>query len=623
MCGIAGILQFNQQPVNPNVLTDMGRSIIHRGPDDHGIWHNNIIGFAHQRLSVIDTSNSGHQPMHSADGNYSIVYNGEIYNHEEFKDELIAKGFVFHSSSDTEVLLYLYIAYGAAMLHRLNGMFAFAIWDHRKHELFVCRDRVGVKPLHYYKDGERFCFASEPKAIFAAGVSKSINLQNINEWLMYRHVAGEETLLKNIQKLLPGHYAVVKPNGAFETTRWWNLSERIANHAPIQNPYQWFESTFHSSVKYRMVADVPVGVLLSGGLDSSSIAASLKHSGFNDIHTFNVGFNNYENDETPMARKFSDSLGFHFHGMTVEKSQLFQSVIQSTIQYDEPLVHLNDPQILAISGVAKNHVKALLSGEGADEFLGGYVRYKVFRFLRYRGIMSSLLSLTPGRFKNGRLKKLERYLAHGEMSQLIMSNGSNYFESDFKEIGLPHLAIQNPYRMNIIEEAARTYPNNPSRQLLYYDQHTYLQSLNDRNDRATMGSSIECREPFMDYRLMEGLGTLDTKYLLKGAKGKHILLETMRKFLPQYITQYKKVGFSVPWMSLIQESEELSDEYQQFLSSDVFEMIGLPNEAKTKLLYFAKHKVDNYNQLLLQLFFMFIWQKYYLGHHSSQLLHAV
>lgn len=622
MCGIAGILQFNQQHLDPNLLTEMGRSIVHRGPDDHGIWHHNIIGFAHQRLSIIDTSKSGHQPMHSADGNYSIVYNGEIYNHEEFKDELKAKGFVFHSSSDTEVLLNLFIAYGPSMLHRLNGMFAFAIWDHRKNELFVCRDRVGVKPLYYYIDKHRFCFASEPKAIFAAGVDKSINLQNINEWLMYRHVAGEETLLSNIQKILPGHYAVVKPDGSLKTTRWWNLSERIANHAPINDPYKWFESTFHSSVKYRMVADVPVGVLLSGGLDSSSIAASLKHSGFKDIHTFNVGFNNYENDETPIARKFSDSLGFHFHGMHLEKSQLFQSVIQSTIQYDEPLVHLNDPQILAISGMAKNHVKALLSGEGADEFMGGYVRYKVFRFLRYRGMMSSLLALTPNSLKNSRVKKLERYLAHGEISQLIMSNGSNYFESDFMEIGLPHLAIQNPYRNSIIEEATHTYPNNPSRQLLYYDQHTYLQSLNDRNDRATMGASIECREPFMDYRLMEGLGTLDSNYLLKGAKGKHILLETMRKLLPEYITQYKKVGFSVPWMSLIQESEELSDEYQQFLSSDVFEMIGLPNEAKIKLLNFAKHKVDNYNQLLLQLFFMFIWQKYYLGHHSTQ-LHAV
>jgi asparagine synthase (glutamine-hydrolysing) len=616
MCGIAGILQFNKQNVDPILLHNMGQAIEHRGPDDQGIWHDEIIGFAHRRLSIIDTSRSGHQPMHSADGYYSIVYNGEIYNHSEFKTDLSAKGFVFHSQSDTEVLLNLYIAYGPAMLHKLNGMFAFAIWDHRKNELFVCRDRVGVKPLYYLKDQARFCFASEPKAIFAAGATKSINLNNINEWLLYRHVAGDETLLNGIKKILPGHYAIVKPDGSVETTRWWNLSERIANHAPIQNPYEWFDSTFQSSVKYRMVADVPVGILLSGGLDSSSIAASLKRSGFNNIHTFNVGFNNYQNDEAHIARKFSDSLGFHFHGIHVEKTQLFQSVIQSTIQYDEPLVHMNDPQILAISKEARNHVKALLSGEGADELLGGYVRYKVFRFLRYRGMMTALLSLTPDRFKNARLKKLERYLAHGEISKLILSNSANYFESDFKEIGLANIDIQNPYRNNVIVEASHTYPDNAARQLLYYDQHTYLQSLNDRNDRATMGSSIECREPFMDYRLVEGLGTLDSKYLLKGAKGKYILMHSMQKYLPNYITQFKKVGFSVPWLALIQQSEELSDEYQQFLLSDVFEMIGLPNEMKTKLLFFAKHKVENYNQLLLQLFFMFIWQKYYLGHHS-------
>ncbi|MES2559926.1 MAG: asparagine synthase (glutamine-hydrolyzing) [Bacteroidota bacterium] len=623
MCGISGILQFNNQHIDPALLIAMSQAIEHRGPDDRGVWHHQSIGFAHQRLSIIDTSTSGHQPMHSDDGNYTIVYNGEIYNHQEFKDELIARGFTFRSSSDTEVLLYLYITYGAEMLHRLNGMFAFAIWDHRKNELFICRDRVGVKPLYYYKDLNRFCFASEPKAIFAAGIEKSMNLQNINEWLMYRYVSGTETLLKNIQKLLPGHYAIVKRDGSMTTTRWWNLSERINNHAAIPNPEEWFEETFHSSVKYRMVADVPVGVLLSGGLDSSSIAASLRHSGFENIHTFNVGFRNYENDETSIARKFSESLGFKFHGIHVEKTALFQSVIQSTIQYDEPLVHLNDPQILAISGVARNHVKALLSGEGADEILGGYVRYKVFRFIRYRGIMTSLLAITPERFKNTRIKKLERYLAHGTISELIMSNGANYFESDFSNIGLPHLSFPNHYRNDIITEASRLYPNNPERQLLYYDQHTYLQSLNDRNDRATMGASIECREPFMDYRLIEGVGTLDSKNLLRGAKGKHILLQTMRKHLPEYITQYKKVGFSVPWMSLIEESEELSYEYNQFLTSDVFEMIGLPSEATSKLLYFAKHKEANYNQLLLQLFFMYIWQKYYLGYHSNSFGHVV
>ncbi|MES2780128.1 MAG: asparagine synthase (glutamine-hydrolyzing) [Bacteroidota bacterium] len=616
MCGIAGILQFDRQHIIPDVLRNMGQSIAHRGPDDHGIWHKEIIGFAHQRLSIIDTSANGHQPMHSPDGNFTIVYNGEIYNHQDFRTELQAKGFVFHSSSDTEVVLYLYIAYGAEMLHRLNGMFAFAIWDHRKQELFVCRDRVGVKPLYYYKDVDRFCFASEPKAIFAVGVTKQIHQSNINEWLMYRYVAGAETLLKNIYKLLPGHYAIVKPDQSIITTRWWNLSERIANHAGIRNPIEWFESTFHSSVAYRMVADVPVGILLSGGIDSSSIAASLKHSGFDNIHTFNVGFRNYNNDESTIAKNLSDSLGYNFHGIHVEKKELFQSVIQSTIQYDEPLVHLNDPQILAIAGVARKHVKALLSGEGADELLGGYVRYKVFKYIQYRGVIKSLLALTPNRFKNTRIKKLERYLAHGRIRELIMSNASNYFESDFREMGLPHLSISNSYRTDIITEAAKTYPDDPSRQLLYYDQHTYLQSLNDRNDRATMGASIECRDPFMDFRLMEGLGTLDKKYLLKGVKGKYILMQSMSKYLPSYITQHEKVGFSVPWTSLIKESEELSDEYQQFLSSDTFEMIGLSAETKNQLLYFAKHNVENYNQLLLQLFFMFLWQKYYLGYHS-------
>lgn len=615
MCGIAGILTFNKQPIQQHVLEQMGSAIAHRGPDDHGYWINQSIGFVHQRLAIIDMSEAGHQPMHSDDRRYTIVYNGELYNHNDFRKELQAKGFSFRSKSDTEVLLYLYICYGTDMLKRLNGMFSFAIWDELKKELFVCRDRVGVKPFYYYLDEKQFCFASEPKAIFAKGIPAQLNQANIQEWLMYRHVAGDQTLLQQIHKLLPGHYAIISPDGSFKQTRWWNLSEQILNHPTIQNPLSWFEETFHSAVSSRMIADVPVGVMLSGGIDSSSIAASLKQQQYNSIHTFNVGFRNYKHDESFIAGQFAQSLNFPFHGIDLEKTNLFQSVIQATRYYDEPLVHMNDPHILALSAEAKKYVKVLLSGEGADEFLGGYVRYKVFRYLKHKNLIKKVLAFTPERFKDTRLKKLERYLSGGSTKRLILSNGANYFDADFKALQLEGQMITNPYRENILKEAAELYPENTSRQLLYYDQHTYLQSLNDRNDRATMGSSIECREPFMDYRLMEGLGTLANQYLIKGKKGKYLLMQTMSKYFPAYILNHPKVGFSVPWNSLIKQSEELTEEYNQYLQSDVFDWIGLPEVSVKKL--FAKETSEIFDQLQLQLFFLYIWRKYYLSGYTS------
>ena len=613
MCGLAGIIHFDQQKVNEQQLTNMGNAIRHRGPDDNRIWSNGNIGFAHQRLSIIDTSSAGQQPMHSKDGRYTIVYNGELYNHLSFRSELLQKGFTFHSNSDTEVLLYLYIAYGPDVLHRLNGMFAFAIWDNLKQELFICRDRMGIKPLYYHSTRQSFYFASEPKAIFAAGVKKEIDEQNTNEWLLFRYIAGEESILKGIKKILPGCYSIIKIDGSIHTTRWYHLGNRIQQHAPITNPKQWFEETFHNAVKTRMLADVPVGILLSGGLDSSSIAASLHHSGFRNIHTFNIGFHNYIHDESTIAGNFSKQLNFPFHSIKVEGDVLFNALQTSIYHLDEPLIHTNDPQMVAISQYAKKHVSVLLSGEGADEIMGGYIRYKTFKWINYRRQISFILKYTPERFKDKRIKKLERYLKAGGLRQLIVSNASNNFECDFDALGLQYLGINNPYRANVLEEAKKTYPNNPMRQLLYYDQHTYLQSLNERNDRATMAASIECREPFQDYRLIEGIGTLGLDWLTKGKKGKHILLETMKPYLPDAITHFRKVGLAVPWMKLINENEQLSNQWNTFkhnpsLQNELLDKVNL----KPIIAQMDKGIYTEYDSLVFQYFMYHIWMNSYL-----------
>jgi asparagine synthase (glutamine-hydrolysing) len=617
MCGIAGIIHFNNTNVSDQQLMNMGKAIQHRGPDDNGIWNNGAIGFAHQRLSIIDTSTGGHQPMHSPDGQYTIVFNGEIYNHNEFRTELTQKGFQFHSTTDTEVLLYLYITYGTQMLERLNGMFAFAIWDNTKQELFICRDRMGVKPLYYSSTTDSVYFASEPKALFAAGVNKEIDQTHMNEWLLYRYIAGEHTLLKGVHKLLPGHCILVKQDGSKQFKRWYHLGEHIQQHAPITHPQSWFEETFHSAVKYRMVADVPVGLLLSGGLDSSSIAASLSLSGFKNIHTFNIAFKDSAHDESTLAGNFSNSLGFPFHRLYLENKELHHALLNAVYHLDEPLIHMNDPHLLAIANYARDHVKVLLSGEGADELMGGYVRHKTSRIFPLRQQLHFILSHTPNGWKDSRTRKLERYLNQSSTDQLILSNAANYFEGDFNQLGLDLGIIHNPYRSNVLAEAKQVYPTNTTHQLLYYDQHTYLQSLNERNDRSTMAASIECREPFQDYRLVEGIGSLDTKWLTKGQKGKYILAQSMKNILPHSILSFKKIGLSVPWMDQILESEWLKDEWEKFVEHPTLG-VQLLDKVSIKPIIGQMNKgiKTPYDSLMLQYFMFFIWKNTYFNNPS-------
>lgn len=614
MCGIAGIIDFKTEQIDSTLLKQMGDAIAHRGPDDSGIETNHHMGVVHRRLSIIDVSQAAHQPMQRRN-RYTLVYNGEIYNYTDFILELAHKGYAFYSSSDTEVLLYLYMEYGAAMLQRLNGMFAFAIWDNVKQELFVARDRMGVKPLYYHYTQHHFYFASEIKSIFAAGIRAEINENQIPEWLFYRYIAGEQTLYKGIYQLLPGHYAIVSSQGGLITKRWYRLDESIRNHSTIHRPIQWFRETFDASVKLRMVSDVPVGVLLSGGLDSTSVATSLHQSGYQNIHSFNIGFRNYRNDESTIAKQFSESINFPFHSVYASGNDLAGLVKQSIYQLDGPLVHLNDPQLLSVSLYAKQHVKVLLSGEGSDELMGGYVRYKTFKYIRFRTLLKTLIQFIPEKYTNNRIEKLKRYLHHQSINQLIAGNASNYFESDFSQLGIQHFGITNPYRAQVLHEARKLYPTNVVRQLLYYDQHTYLQSLNERNDRATMGASIECREPFQDYHLVEGLGTLSTDWLLKGKKGKHILVSAMKQDLPDYILNHRKIGLSVPWMQLIKGSEELWDEWNNFIQNPMFENELLNSlNIKPYLKKVDEHQSHLYDQLILQLFMFHLWKRTYFSH---------
>jgi asparagine synthase (glutamine-hydrolysing) len=360
-----------------------------------------------------------------------------------------------------------------------------------------------------------------------------------------------------------------------------------------------------------MISDVPVGVLLSGGVDSSSICASLHFQGYENIKTFNVGFANFVDDETLLAKEVANKYQYPFYNILVEDDDLIENTILASKTMGDTLIHQNEPQLIAISKYAKQYVKVLLSGEGADELMGGYVRYRALNFFAQRDVIKKSLKLLPEFLKSPRIKKMERYLGLQNTNEAILFNSVNNFPSEFYKLGIKSIEINNQYRVDILKEAQELYPNNIRRQTMYLDQHTYLNTLNDRNDRTTMAASIECRVPFLDYRLVEGLGTLKDEYLLRGSKGKYLLKEAYKFSLPPKVLKYRKIGFSVPWLEHISKSEALMQHWNnmdksEILNTGIFKLLNVSSIRNE----YAKGDISH-ESLLRQLFFTSLWFEYY------------
>lgn len=610
MCGINGIFHLDRRPVDEDRLVRMRDFLSHRGPDDAGLFREAHIGLGHRRLSILDLSPAGHQPYFSDDGRYVMVFNGEIYNFRDFYGELKSKGLEIRTGSDTEVLMKLFQLHGTGMLHRLNGMFAFAVWDREDQRLTLVRDRMGVKPLYYAFHDHTLFFASEQKAMFAAGVPLQMSQDGLEEYIFNRFVAGENTLYENVHRLLPGHIMTVNANGRATFGKWWDLKSEILSHPEIKNPVEWFRETFDDSVRLRMVSDAPVGVLLSGGLDSSSILASLSAQGFQDIDSFNIAFREAEHNEEHLAHSLAKKFGYGFHSLILEDEALFENLKQAAYFHGEPLMHLSEPHLLSISKLARPKVKVLLSGEGGDELMGGYYRYKP---LRYPSLLHAL-SVIGGHtsfIKNRKIEKLFRYARIGSKRDLVLYNGSNLFPEDVRKLYGVSDTPKNAYRKKIYEEARSLYPGSLRRQALYFDQHTYLCSLLDRNDRCTMGASIECREPFLDPRLIVGLGTLDDNWFFRGKKGKYIQKKAMEDRLPQDILHFRKIGLSAPWGDYLKKSPAFAEEMEAFRKSPIFELPYLSG-VNAYALTDALRKDDPYaSTAVMPLFMLHIWTRYY------------
>ncbi|HZV35610.1 MAG TPA: asparagine synthase (glutamine-hydrolyzing), partial [Verrucomicrobiae bacterium] len=377
MCGIAGKLVFdNAAKVEAADIHAMLAPMSHRGPDAQGIHLDRNVGLGHLRLSIIDLSTGG-QPMTNEDKTVWVVFNGEIYNFRQLRNRLISKGHVFHSQSDTEVIIHLYEELGPDCVRELRGMFAFAIWDARKKRLFLARDRVGIKPLYFCQTDKAFYFASELKGIIAdRNVSRQINLDALRQFFCFNYVPGEETLLKSVRKLLPGHYLMVENGRAFQREYWDLRFTQKRWYTPWEEAVHELHGLLRTAVKDHMIADVPVGVLLSGGVDSSAILSFAAGATDKTVHSFTVGFDGKEVvDERPYARLSAKKYGTEHHEISISSKDFWDFLPSYVSHMEEPVCEPPAVALYYVSKLARGHVKVLLSGEGGDEAFAGYPNY--------------------------------------------------------------------------------------------------------------------------------------------------------------------------------------------------------------------------------------------------------
>jgi len=543
MCGIAGAVTLDDRPLEPGLAARMRDRIVHRGPDGNGQIEAPGVSLAACRLAIVDLEPRGLMPMASADGRFHIVHNGEIYNRPELRDELIAQGVSLTTTTDTEVILQLYALHGPAMLDRLDGMFAFAIWDSSRRELFAARDRVGEKPFYYAEHGGRFLFASEPKALFAAGVPVAFADETWLELLTFRSVAGERTVYRGVSRLLPAHWLRVS-RGRVETGGWWKFP--TTGPAPAKGS---FGPLFEASVRRRLIADVPVGTLLSGGLDSSAITAVAASLSARRLPAFTVRYDGHEMDEGEFASAAAHRAGVEQHEVRVAPDEVPGLLADATWHLDEPINFPASPEILAVSRYASRHVRVLLTGETADELFGGYGRLRLYRYPLLVNLTGRALAPFRSRLRFG--SRWARAVAATSMGRADWIAASYADGDPARFTGVP-IAEWAPYRARVAADAVRDY-DEPVRQALAYERHTHLPSIVATGDRLTMAAGIEERLSFTDPALLDFAGRARKADLFRGAQGKQPLREAMVGRLPQVVLDRRKRGWTSPYTTYLRQ----------------------------------------------------------------------
>ena len=556
MCGIAGATRSMLGDNPGRVLNQMNEVMVHRGPDAGDLFYDDNIGLCHRRLSIIDLSDDGKQPMKNDDGRYVIVFNGEIYNFLELREELKEAGIKFRTSTDTEVLLYTYIEYGIDCLQKIRGMYAFTIWDKKKKELFLVRDRIGKKPLYYFYDGKNIAFASEIKSILQIpGINKKIDTTAVIDYLKYLYIPHPKSIYENIYKLEPGHFLIYK-DGEINIEQYWDIdfSKPLSNNA--DDIAGQLLSIISDSVKTRLISDVPLGAFLSGGIDSSAVVALMAKIKSEPVKTCTIGFNESKYDESGYAKDFARQNHTEHHEYNV-KNEVASLIKKLVWHFDEPFADSSMVPTYHVSRLAKETVTVAVSGDGGDESFGGYEKYSIdqmenrVRNLVPRSILN-LLSSMFGNYKKGVGKKIHS-LAHAAM--MSPAEGfyvTNTFSDDFllsRLLADPVLKATQGY--NSYEHTYRYYKKANGEdhlsKILYTDLKSYLPGdILVKVDRMSMANSLEVRSPLLDHKVIEFAAKIPSILKVNGGSKKIILKDTFRKILSQEIMNRKKHGFEVP-----------------------------------------------------------------------------
>jgi len=568
MCGICGVLDLRGRRVPEQNLKAMANLLRHRGPDDEGSLILGPVALAFRRLSIVDVA-GGHQPMSNEDGSVWIIFNGEIYNHPELRPLLEERGHRYATNSDTETIVHLYEEYGEDCVRHLRGMFAFAIWDMRRKKLFCARDRFGIKPFYYAMAGNRFAFASEIKALFEVpDLKPQLNRRALPEFFAFGYTSSEETLFEGVRKLLPGHHLHIdlsRGDQEPQIKQYWDLDIEPPECPLSEADYvAQFHELFTDAVRIHLRSDVPVGVFLSGGLDSSSIAAVMAALRKEPIQTFSVGYAEDQYSELPYARQTAKYIGAEHNEVVLGPEHFFASLPQLIWHEDEPVVWPSSVALFHVSSLAREKVKVVLTGEGGDEILAGYLKYRVTLWNLHYGPLYR-------RFVPQPMRQLAQKALSGGMApdwlQRKLRHSFLYYPDAFEKIYFENFYSVFPqeqqpqlFSSELAEELRETdaYKNsmrffstngsnkNLLNRLLYLDMKTYLVELLMKQDQMSMAASIESRVPFLDHKLAEFATRVPARYKIRAFSGKHLLRRAMAGRLPAEALRRSKKGFPTP-----------------------------------------------------------------------------
>jgi asparagine synthase (glutamine-hydrolysing) len=542
MCGLVGIA-LTHGICDRQRLDAMRDSIAHRGPDDADSFVDGAVGLGHRRLSIIDLG-GGHQPMKTADGRFVIVYNGEIYNYLELRAELEAKGVTFASHSDTEVILQLHAVFGAAAVEKLNGIFAYALWDTRDRKLLLVRDRAGIKPLYYAATPRGIAFASEIKALFHSDlVSPRLNDRRVAEYLVFRQVAGDEVLFAGVEVLPPGHTLEIVEGRPAARRCYWSVRNRASPFTgSFDEAADALDSLLNRAVSRQLMSDVPLGTFCSGGIDSSLTTAIAARHMSRAINTFSVGFHEADFDESVYARMASKAAGSTHHELRIDEREFADMLPALVVSHDLPLNFANSVHIFAVSKLARQHVTVVLTGEGADELFGGYPRYYIPRLL---GILKRVPFVGLLRhFPEHRLRKLGTF-ASRPADDVLLYNCTGVDPASVLALLPSGAALPLEFRKACIESSRERGLDEVSA-LAELDFQTYLVSILNRQDKMSMATSIEARVPFLDNDVIDFAHSLPRDYKQTLNHRKRVLKSVALRYLPADIVHRRKSGFGVP-----------------------------------------------------------------------------